>query len=147
MIIFKENRKKIILSNLIRFSVLSGIFLCILNYYFPIEKSKTETILIIIFSLIAIIISIKNNKLEFDEENKILTIINSHILGGGSKFVIPYNDLQLKLTPHQFLDKLFNKSELSILNNNSRRAENINLQMIEKSDQLIKLLNQITKNN
>ena len=147
MTVFQENRKKIILKNCIIFLVLSVILLPILNHYFSINKSKTELIILLLFSCIGLILSTKKVKLEFDDKNKILTIFNSHILGGGKKYSIPYENLQFHISSKNMLSKLLNKPELTILNNSSEIIEINNLTNINKSNQLITLLESVTKKN
>jgi len=101
--------------------------------------------LIFLFSCIGVIISTKKIKLEFDNQNKILTILDSHILGGGTKYFIPYQNLQFHINPKNTLNKILNKPELTILNNSSKIVEINNLQYIYKSNQLIAILENIIK--
>ena len=147
MKVYQENRKKIIFKNCVTFLIVSVIVLPILNNYFSIHKSKTELITLFIFSCVGLILSTKKIKLEFDDKSKILTISDSHILGGGTKYTIPYENMQFSISQKKILSKILNKPKLTILNNGSRITEINNLRNINKSNELIVLLNNITKKN
>ena len=142
---FQENRRKVILKNGIIFLVLSVILLPIINNYFSIHKSKIELIILFLSSFIGLILSTKKVKLQFDDKRKILTIINSHILGGGTKYSIPYENLQFYLTPKNILNRILNRPELTILDNDSKITEINNLRNIYKANELITLLESVTK--
>ena len=147
MIVYQENRKIIILKNSFSFLILSVILLLILDTYFPINKSKNELIILIIFSIVCVIISTKKIKLEFDNQNKILTIVDSHILGGGKQRSIPYEKLQFHINPTNILSVILGQPELTILNNGSKITEIKNLKNVSKSNELIALLENIIREN
>ncbi len=140
MKVYQENRKKIILKNFLVFFIMSIILFPILNIYFPVNKSHIELIILFIFSGIGLILNTRKIKLEFDDQNKVLMIFDSHILGGGKKYLIPYDDLRFKLKNKNLLTHMFNKPELTILKNSSKVSEIRNLNKINDTYELIDLI-------
>ena len=61
--------------------------------------------------------------------------------------LIPYENLQFYKSPKSNLNKLFYKPELTVLNNSTKIIEIKNLRNINKSNQLITILEILTKKN